>query len=54
MINYEIHRGSYEENFKHYNEICKTLPENHPKRLKMLQVINKIAERMNESVKEGN
>jgi len=50
MNKYEIHRGSYEEHYKFYNELCKTLPENHPKRVKMLEEINKIAERMNEAL----
>lgn len=50
VIKFEIHRGSYEENFKFYNELCKTLPEDHPKRQRMLKVINKISERMNEAV----
>ena len=51
MSNFEIHRGSYEENFKFYNEICKTLPKNHPKRVKMLNEINKISEKMNDAIK---
>ena len=49
---YDIHRGSYEENFKFYNELCKTLPEDHPKRKKMLEVINRIAVKMNKSLKK--
>jgi hypothetical protein len=53
MNAYEIHRGSYEENCKHYNEICKTLPKNNPKRVKMLEVINKIAIKMNESLNQN-
>lgn len=53
IISYEIQRGSYEENFKHYNEVCKTLPENHPKRVKMLKEINKIAEKMNIALRSG-
>ena len=46
MIAYDIHRGSYEENFKYYNEMCKTLPIDHPKRVRMLNEINKIAEKL--------
>ena len=49
FIKYEIHRGSYEENFKYYNEICKTLPEGHPKRKKILKEVNEIAKKMNEA-----
>ena len=45
MSNYEIQRGSYEEHYKFYNEICKTLPIGHPRRVRMLDVINKIAEK---------
>ena len=50
-IKYEIQRGSYEEHYKYYNEICRTLPESHPRRVKMLEQINKISERMNEAIK---
>ena len=51
-INYEIQRGSYEENAKFNNDLAKTIPDpKHPQRVKRQKAVNEIGKRMNETVK---